>query len=48
MRAMADGETLVFNCGVSSYLLNEGQLKNDIGPRLVSMVRSIEGMLGIY
>jgi len=48
MRPMADGEILVFNCGVSSFLLNEGQLKNDLGPRLVSMVRSIEGMMGIY
>ncbi|MGF0239054.1 IclR family transcriptional regulator [Rhodococcus sp. IEGM1300] len=48
MRPMADGEILVFNCGVSAFMLNEGQLKNDIGPRLVSMVRSIEGMLGIY
>ncbi|WP_232239883.1 IclR family transcriptional regulator [Pseudomonas alkylphenolica] len=48
MRPMADGEILVFNCGVSAFLLNEGQLKNDIGPRLVSMVRSIEGMMGIF
>lgn len=48
MRAMADGEILVFNCGVPAFMLNEGQLTNDIGPRLVSMVRSIEGMMGIY
>ena len=48
MRPMADGETLVFNCGVSAFLLNDGQLASDIGPRLVSMVRSVEGMLGVY
>ncbi|MCY1402495.1 hypothetical protein D9M71_176390 [compost metagenome] len=48
MRAMADGEILVFNCGVPAFMLSEGQLTTDIGPRLVSMVRSIEGMMGIY
>ncbi|MDE1167716.1 MAG: IclR family transcriptional regulator [Pseudomonas sp.] len=48
MRAMADGEILVFNCGVPAFMLSEGQLMNDIGPRLVSMVRSIEGAMGIY
>lgn len=48
MRAMADGEILVFNCGVPAFMLNERQLTNDIGPRLVSMVRSIEGIMGIY
>lgn len=32
----------------SAFMLNNGQLKNDTGPRLVSMVRSIEGMLGFY
>jgi len=48
LRRTADGEILVFNCGVSSFLLNEGQLKGDIGPRLVTMVRSVESMLGLY
>jgi DNA-binding IclR family transcriptional regulator len=43
MRAMADGEIMAFNCGVPSFMLSEGQLINDIGPRLVSMVRRIEG-----
>ncbi len=47
MRAMADGEILVFNCGVQSFQLNDRQLKSDIGPRLVSMVRSIEASLGL-
>lgn len=47
MRAMADGEILVFNCGVQAFQLTDGQLTSDIGPRLVSMVRSIEGLLGL-
>jgi len=48
MRPSADGEILVFNCGVPSYLLKDGQLERDVGPRLLSMVRSIEGAMGIY
>ena len=47
MRPMADGTILVFNCGISSFLLREEQLKEDVGPRLVSMVRSIEALLGL-
>lgn len=47
MRAMADGEILAFNCGVQAFSLRDGQLMNDIGPRLVSMVRSIESALGL-
>ncbi|MGT2455494.1 IclR family transcriptional regulator [Cupriavidus basilensis] len=48
MRPMPDGEILVFNCSIPEYLLHEGQLTADVGPRLVSMVRTIEGVLGIY
>lgn len=48
MRRTADGEILVFNCGVSSFLLKDGQLVGEIGPRLVAMVRSVESMLGLY
>ena len=47
MRPMADGTILVFNCGISAFLLRGDQLTDDIGPRLVSMVRSIEAMLGM-
>jgi hypothetical protein len=32
MKPAADGEILVFNCGVPSYLLKEVQLENDVGP----------------
>lgn len=48
MRPMADGTILVFNCGISAFLLSEGQMTRDIAPRLVSMVRSVESMLGLY
>jgi DNA-binding IclR family transcriptional regulator len=48
MRPAADGEILVFNCGVPSYLLKDGQLERDVGPRLLSMVRSVEGAMGIF
>lgn len=47
MRSLADGTILVFNCGVSAYLLSGDQLTKEIGPRLVSMVRSIEATLGL-
>ncbi|MBN3761393.1 IclR family transcriptional regulator [Burkholderia sp. Ac-20365] len=48
MKPAPDGEILVFNCGVPSYLLKDGQLEGDVGPRLVSMVRSVEGAMGIF
>lgn len=48
MKPAPDGEILVFNCGVPSYLLKDGQLESDVGPRLVSMVRSVEGAMGIF
>jgi len=47
MKPAADGEILVFNCGVPSYLLREGQLEGEIGPRLLAMVRALEGAMGI-
>jgi DNA-binding IclR family transcriptional regulator len=48
MKPAADGEVLVFNCGVPSYLLKDGQLEGDIGPRLVAMVRTLEGAMGVF
>ena len=35
-----------FNCGAPSFRFAEDRLRNDIGPRLVSMVRQIETALG--
>ncbi|HUK03602.1 MAG TPA: IclR family transcriptional regulator [Burkholderiales bacterium] len=48
MRRNVDGEILTFNCGVSAFILKKGQLEDDIGPRLVAMVRNIEAALGIH
>ena len=33
--------------GVPSHLLREGQLEGEIGPRLLAMVRALEGAMGI-
>ena len=35
-----------FNCGAPAFRFTEDRLLNDIGPRLVSMVRNIEAALG--
>ena len=35
-----------FNCGAPSFRFTEDRLVNDIGPRLVAMVRNIEAALG--
>lgn len=37
-----DNELLVFNCGGPSFHLSKKNLENDIGPRLVNMVRNIK------
>ncbi len=47
-RRSVDGEIVTFNCGVPAFVLKKGQLEDDIGPRLVSMVRNIEAALGIH
>ncbi|MFL9897899.1 IclR family transcriptional regulator C-terminal domain-containing protein [Paraburkholderia fungorum] len=43
-----DGEIFVFNCGMPSYLLKEGQLEGNVRLRLVSMVRGVEGAMGMF
>ena len=48
MRRTIDGEIVSFNCGVPAFMLKKGQLEEDIGPRLVSMVRNLEGALGMH
>ncbi|KIZ39416.1 MULTISPECIES: IclR family transcriptional regulator [Rhodopseudomonas] len=35
-----------FNCGAPAFRFTEERLRNDIGPRLVAMVRNIEAVLG--
>ncbi|MBI2754817.1 MAG: IclR family transcriptional regulator [Betaproteobacteria bacterium] len=48
MRRTVDGEIVSFNCGVPAFMLKKGQLEEDIGPRLVAMVRNIEAALGMH
>jgi DNA-binding IclR family transcriptional regulator len=48
MRRSVDNEIVAFNCGVQTFLLKRGQLDDDIGPRLVAMVRNIEAALGMH
>ena len=48
MRRNVDGEIVTFNCGVPTFLLKKGQLEDDVGPRLVAMVRNIESAIGIH
>src|SRR5947208_4906071 len=38
--------TYAFNCGAPAFRFTEDRLRNDIGPRLVAMVRNIEAALG--
>ena len=48
MGRTVDGEMVAFNCGVPAFMLKKGQIEDDIGPRLVAMVRNIEGALGMH
>ena len=48
MRRSVDGEIVTFNCGVPAFVVKKGQLEDEFGPRLVSMVRNIEAALGIH
>lgn len=46
LRHRLDGERWVLSATVPTYNPKSKELENDIGPRLITMVRSIEGMLG--
>lgn len=48
MRRTVDGEIVAFNCSVPSFVLKKGQLEEDLGPRLVAMVRNVEAGLGMH
>ena len=48
MRRTVDGEVVAFNCTVPAFILKKGQLEDDIGPRLVAMVRNIEASFGMH
>ena len=48
MRRNVDGEIVSFNCIVPASILKKGQLEDDLGPRLVAMVRNTEASLGLH
>ena len=48
MRRSVDGEIVSFNCIVPASMLKKGQLEDDLGPRLVAMVRNTEASLGLH
>ncbi len=48
MRRTVDGEIVAFNCGVPAFMAKKGQLEEDLGPRLVAVVRNIEASLGLH
>ena len=48
MMMTVDGEIVSFNCTVPAFLVKKGQLEDDLGPRLVAMVRNIEASLGLH
>ena len=48
MRRTVDGEVMAFNCAVPAFVLKKGQLEEDLGPRLVAMVRNIEAAVEIH
>ena len=47
MRRTIDGEVIAFNCTVPAFMFKKTQLEEDIGPRLVAMVRNVEAALGM-
>jgi len=47
LKRKADEDILVFNCGVPVFQLKKRTLENDLGPRLLSMVGSIETVMGL-
>lgn len=47
MKAEVNGMSLAFNLTVPSYATDRNQLETSLGPRLVSLVRSIEHKLGL-
>ncbi|MBO0334066.1 IclR family transcriptional regulator [Sneathiella sp. CAU 1612] len=46
-RDNSTGDIVAFNCGGSAYLVTEATLREEVGPRLVSLARSVEVMCGL-
>lgn len=42
----ADGSMMAFNCGGPAFILTREKLENDIGPRLVSLVKQVGSLMG--
>ena len=47
MAMPVNAEILVFNCGIMAEQADDGVLEREIGPRLVTLVRSVERALGL-
>lgn len=47
MRARRDGEAWIFAASVPVFSPQSKQIEEDIGPRLVSLVRNVEGAIGV-
>lgn len=41
-----DGAMMAFNCGGPAFMLTRDRLEDDIGPRLVSLVKRVSGSMG--
>jgi DNA-binding IclR family transcriptional regulator len=41
-----DGTQMAFNCGGPAFVLSRETLENDIGPRLVRLVRQVGAAMG--
>jgi len=46
-RDNSTGDIVAYNCGGSSYLVTEEKLREEAGPRLVGLARSVEVMCGL-
>ncbi|MBB5366802.1 MULTISPECIES: IclR family transcriptional regulator [unclassified Janthinobacterium] len=46
MRDADGGPVMAFNCGGPAFLLSRDKLENDLGPRLVALVKTVETNLG--
>ncbi|MCF8467984.1 MAG: IclR family transcriptional regulator [Sneathiella sp.] len=46
-RDNSSGDVVAFNCGGSAYLVTETILREEVGPRLVALARSVEVMCGL-
>lgn len=44
LRLLSTGDIVVFNCAMQSLLVKPSQIRNDIGPRLAAMVRSLAAL----